>query len=133
MRSNRSRSAQPGLAEGVTIHVQRTLRGRWEVVVPGRRKGIVCDTLDEARRVAYLAVAHTRACELIVHDARHRVIHQELIAGHQTSGTNSSHRGRQPEPRQAARSIGAWRPASLRSRRPPPTRSKQPTTRQGGQ
>jgi hypothetical protein len=133
MRSDTSPSTPAGPAARVTIRVQRTLRGRWEVVVPGRRKGIICDTLDEARRVAYLAVAHARPCELIVYDARHRVVHQELIAGHQTASSSSPHRGKQPKPSLAAPAISPRRLASLRSRRAPPARSKPPTTRQGGQ
>jgi hypothetical protein len=134
MRSDTSGSAQAGpAATRVTIRVQRTVRGRWEVAVPGRRKGIICDTLDEARRVAYLAVARTRPCELIVHDAYHRVIHQELIAGHQTPPSNPPGRGKQPEPKTAAPPVSPWRLASLRGRRPPSARSKSPTTRQGGQ
>jgi hypothetical protein len=133
MGSNTSQRAQSGSAAQVTIRVQRTLRGRWEVVVPGRRKGIICDTLDEARRVGYLAVAHARPCELIVQDAHHRVVHQELIAGHQTRSGNARRRGRQPAPRPAATAISRRRLASLRSRRAPPARSKPPTTPQGGQ
>jgi len=36
------------------------------------------------------SVAHARPCELIVHDAYHRVLHRELIDGHQTEATSSS-------------------------------------------
>lgn len=132
MRSETGRSTQLGPATRVTIRVQRTPLGRWEVLVPGRRKGIICDTLDEARRVAYLAVAHKRPCELIVHDALHRVVHQELIAGHQTASSSSPHYGKQPEPKLAAPPINPRCLASLGTRRPPPTRSRQPT-HQGGQ
>jgi hypothetical protein len=88
MRADSSGSARAGSTAWVTIRVQRTPRGRWEVAVPGRRKGVVRDTLDDARRVAYLAVAHTRPCALIVHDAEHRVIHQALIPGHRTPPSN---------------------------------------------
>ena len=132
MRSDTSGSARAGSAAWVTIRVQRTPRGRWEVAVPGRRKGIIRDTLDEARRVAYLAVAHTRRCELIVHDADHRVMHQELIPGQRTAPSNSPHRGKQREPKTAAPPISGRRLASF-TRRQPPARSKQPTTPQGGQ
>ena len=84
MRHEAAQSAGNGPCEPVTIRVQRTLRGRWEVILLGRHKGITCETLDEARRVAYLAVAHTHPCELIVHDAYYRVIHREVIDGHDT-------------------------------------------------
>lgn len=66
---------------GVTVQVRHTLRGRWEVVVSDARRGIMCETLDDARRIAYLAVAHARPCELIVLDAYHRVTQRELIEG----------------------------------------------------
>jgi hypothetical protein len=129
MRSDTTRGTPAGPAAPVTIRVQRTLRGRWEVVVPGRRRGIICDTLNEARRVAYLAVAHTRPCELIVHDAHHRVVHRELIAGQQTQSSNPPHRSKQPDAKPAAPPISPRRLGSLRSRRPPSGRSKKATTR----
>jgi hypothetical protein len=65
----------------VTVCVQHESRGTWEVVVPGRRPGISCETLDDARRIAYLSVAHAHRCELIVRDARERVLYRELIEG----------------------------------------------------
>ena len=67
--------------------MQRILHGRWKVVPSDRRERITCETFDDARRVAYLAVAHTRPCELIVRDAYHRVIHRELIDGAQAAQT----------------------------------------------
>jgi len=72
-----------GSSDPITVVVKRTLRGRWEVVLPGRRTGITCETLDDARRMAYLSLAHGRPCELIVRDAYHRVLSRELIDGHQ--------------------------------------------------
>ena len=49
--------------------------------MPDQRERVMCETLDDARRVAYLCAAHARPCELIVRDAYHRVIHHELING----------------------------------------------------
>lgn len=69
-------------ADTVTISVHRILRGRWEVLLSGRREPITCETLDEAKRVAYLTVVQSHPCELVVHDAYHRVIDRELIDGH---------------------------------------------------
>jgi hypothetical protein len=69
----------------LVICIQRTVRGRWKVLGVGRRETIVCQTLDDARRVAYLAVAHAHPCELIVRDAHHRVVRRELIAGREGS------------------------------------------------
>ena len=68
-------------AERVAVRVRRTFRGQWEVTLAGRSNGVPCQTLDEARRVAYMSAAHTGACELIVYDAYHRVVEHELIAG----------------------------------------------------
>jgi hypothetical protein len=43
-----------------------------------------CETLDEARRVAYRQAAECLPCELVVHDAYHRVIvDEQLSAPHQ--------------------------------------------------
>jgi len=81
--------------------MQRTLRGRWRVVLPNHRRGIMCETLDDARRVAYLAVAHTRPCELVVRHAYHRVIHRELIDGHQPQPADA-----QPPPEMAVGAAG---------------------------
>jgi hypothetical protein len=148
MRADQSKIASSGRPAGlVAIRVQRTLRGRWEVAVPGQRKGITCETLDEARRVAYLTVAHTRSCELIVHDAYHRVLDRELIDGHQIPPASSAPHAEQAGPRPAVpdrtegpRPGGTPAPSSKRRRRAPPKRRRppsvapeQPTDDQGGQ
>lgn len=101
---------------GVTVQVRHTLRGRWEVVVSDARRGIMCETLEDARRIAYLAVAHTRPCELIVRDAYHRVIQRELIEGREQATARPRDAGRPRE-----------RGASRRSRRRP--RGAHPETR----
>jgi hypothetical protein len=102
MRADQPKIAPAGRPAGlVAIRVQRTLRGRWEVAVPGQRKRITCETLDEARRVAYVTVAHTRPCELIVHDAYHRVLDRELIDGSQIPLASSAPHAEQPGPRPA--------------------------------
>jgi len=66
----------------ITVRVDRNGRGAWEVAMPGQREPVTCETLDDARRVAYLCVAHTRPCELIVCDAYHRMLRHEFINGH---------------------------------------------------
>jgi hypothetical protein len=66
--------------------VQRHPRGDWEIVIPGRRGGLVCETLDDARRIAYLSVAHAHDCELIIRDAYNRVLARELISDDAVSG-----------------------------------------------
>jgi hypothetical protein len=50
----------------------------WELALPGRERHITCETLEDARRIAYLCCAHVRPCELIVHEGRDR-LHTELI------------------------------------------------------
>ena len=132
MRSDGDGSAQASPAGSVTVRAQRTLRGRWEVLLPGRRGGITCETLDEAQRVAYLAVAHTRPCELIVRDAYHRVIHHELIDGHRIQPTSAQGSAEQGNPMRAARPMSGRRRARPRSRRSPSAAPKQPAHK-GGQ
>jgi hypothetical protein len=64
------------------VRVDRTGRGGWEVAMPDQRERVTCETLEDARRVAYLCAAHGRPCELIVCDAYDRILHHELINGH---------------------------------------------------
>ena len=64
----------------ITLRVERNARGQWLVAVPDRER-IVCQTLDDARRAAYLFAPRAGTCELIVHDACHRVLCRELVNG----------------------------------------------------
>lgn len=66
-------------APRVTVSVQHQAGGRWEVAGPDQQRRIACETLDDARRIAYLAVAHTHGCELIVRDAYNRILEHALI------------------------------------------------------
>lgn len=65
----------------IVVCVVHHPRGRWEIVAPNRRGRISCETLDDARRIAYLSIPRGRDCELIVRDAYHRVLEHELIDG----------------------------------------------------
>ena len=78
----------------VTVRVDRTRLGAWEVAMPDERELVTCETLEDAERVAYLCAARVRPCELIVCDAYHRVLHRVLIDGHDTAGAG----GRGDEP-----------------------------------
>lgn len=69
------------VADPVTVCVEHSERGNWEVELPDHDR-VSCETLEDARRVALLCAAHTRPCEVIVHDAYHRVLQRELINGH---------------------------------------------------
>ena len=66
----------------VTVRVDRTRLGAWEVAMPDGREPVTCETLEDAERVAYLCAARRRPCDLIVCDAYHRVLHWVLIDGH---------------------------------------------------
>ena len=89
MGSDAGWDAQAYRADPIVVRVQHALGGRWEVVLPDRRRGITCETLDEARRIAYLAVTRVRPCELIVRDAYHRVAHREVINARENRPTTA--------------------------------------------
>ena len=69
----------------LTVRVLLNARGQWEVVLPGRRRPLRCRDLDEAQRVAYVFAERSRPCEVVVHDAYHRVVRRDLINGHRPS------------------------------------------------
>jgi hypothetical protein len=64
---------------GQTVCVDRDWRGLWEVSLPGGCISVPCETLDDARRLAYVHAVRSRPCELVVRDAYHRVIDHEII------------------------------------------------------
>ena len=66
----------------LTVRVLLNAQGQWEVVLPGRRRPLRCRDLDEAQRVAYVFAERSRPCEVVVHDAYHRVVRRDLINGH---------------------------------------------------
>jgi hypothetical protein len=72
------------------INVGRRGRGGWEVAVPGRSERLICETLDGATRAGHRSAADLGACELIVHDAYHRVVQHERLDGRDGSGAVSS-------------------------------------------
>ena len=43
----------------VTVRVDRTGRGAWEVAMPSQRERVTCETLEDVRRVAYLSPARS--------------------------------------------------------------------------
>jgi hypothetical protein len=63
----------------IRIRIEDNGRGAWEVSMPDDGRTIVCETLEDARRAAFLAAAHGHACELIVRDADHHLVQRELI------------------------------------------------------
>jgi hypothetical protein len=70
----------------LTVRVVLNPRGLWEVVLPGRRRPFTCQSLEEAERVAYRLAVRRRPCEIVVHDAYHRVLLREVINGSPPSG-----------------------------------------------
>ena len=68
------------LRDPLAVRVDRNGRGEWG------REPVTCETLDDARRVAYLCAAHRRPCEPIVCDAYHRVLDHEFINGRAAEG-----------------------------------------------
>lgn len=66
----------------ITVRVLLNARAQWEVLLPNRRRPLRCRDLDEAERVAYVFAEGSRPCEVLVHDAYHRVVRRDLINGH---------------------------------------------------
>lgn len=79
-------SGDGGKSAPIQVCVVHHPLGRWEVVSLTGRSGIPCETLEDARRIAYLSVAHGGDCELIVRDAYHRVVEHGLIRGNSAAG-----------------------------------------------
>lgn len=88
---------RPAHGDMVTVLVERDEHGGWSVALPERQ--VTCETLDDARRIAYLCVAHTRPCELIVRDAYHRVLHRELIDGDHPARLGARSAPSRPQPK----------------------------------
>ena len=72
-------------------------RGGWEIELPDQREPVTCETLEDARRMAYLCAARRHPCELVVHDAYHRVLHHELIAREGDRGAHAPPAGGGPQ------------------------------------
>jgi hypothetical protein len=62
-----------------TVSVDFSPHVGWEIELPDQSERIACETLEEARRVAYMCAARRRPCELIVHNAYHRLIELQLV------------------------------------------------------
>ena len=63
----------------VNVACQRS--GVWVVELPDRPEPIECQTLDDARQIAYKCAASLHPCELVVRDAYHRVLDRQFIEG----------------------------------------------------
>lgn len=86
----------------VIVRVEHDGRGGWQVALPNRDR-ITCRTLDQARREAHVFAERTELCELIVHDAYHRVLSRELVNPDLGATAASSERRTFSDPPNAAR------------------------------
>jgi hypothetical protein len=74
--------ARPSASEQpTTVRVEHSPNGLWEVELPDRDARVACETFNDALRIGYLCAAHARPCELVVHDAYHRVVQRRVISG----------------------------------------------------
>lgn len=83
------------LTARVTLRVEHNGRGGWQVAAPNRDR-ITCQTLADACRAAYASAAPAQRCEVIVHDAYHRVLARELVnadPGATAAGQRAEHSG----------------------------------------
>jgi hypothetical protein len=61
------------------VRVDPNASGDWEIALPDQSGRLTCETVDEASRVGYLCATRRRPCELVVCDADHHVLYQDLI------------------------------------------------------
>lgn len=66
-------------AKPLMVNVDHNARGGWAFALSDSGDRVECETLEDARRLAYLCAASRRPCELIVRDAYHRVLHREVV------------------------------------------------------
>lgn len=64
-----------------TVSVRHRVHGDWQVTLPDDLRPVICETLQEAQRIAHLCAEQRSPCELIVQDAYQRIIHREVIIG----------------------------------------------------
>jgi hypothetical protein len=67
-------------ADMLIVEVKPDPRGRWGVALSGPGAGTSCETLEDARRLAYAKAAQRLPCELVVQDAYHRVIERRRFS-----------------------------------------------------
>jgi hypothetical protein len=55
--------------DAISVRVEHSQRGGWEIALPGQSSRLRCATLQQARDAASAYAARAGACELVVHDA----------------------------------------------------------------
>ena len=93
----------PMIAEGA-VNVEYNHHGAWKIGLPDGEP-LVCETLQEALRMAYLFAVKRSPCELTVHDAYHRLILHRVIDADDRSGASLS--SPVPSPAKAASAVFA--------------------------
>lgn len=71
------------------IQIQRRRGNEWEVSIPSRHEQLICNSFQEAARRGYQLAAGEADCEMLVHDAYHRVVRRERLRGAKTERTVS--------------------------------------------
>lgn len=66
--------------DSLTVRVDFSGRDGWAIVLPEESERVTCDTLEDARRVAYTWAQDRSPCEVVVCDAYHRVLYREVVA-----------------------------------------------------
>jgi hypothetical protein len=66
-------------AASPVIYVELNGHGAWKVVLPEPGRRVTCQTLEDARRMAYQCAQRRRPCQVVVRDGYHRVLQHELI------------------------------------------------------
>ncbi|MGP0053799.1 MAG: hypothetical protein ACLPZR_33865 [Solirubrobacteraceae bacterium] len=61
------------------VRIDRRSRGGWEIEFADEPEQVVCRTLAHAKQVAYRYASHGSPCEMIVHDAYHRVSSRQTL------------------------------------------------------
>ena len=69
------------------MRINRNTSGMWEVELPDQDARVRWETLDDARRVAYLYAACKRPCDLIVRDSYDQVVRHEHVTEDRDSGS----------------------------------------------
>lgn len=62
-----------------TVRIDRRSRGGWEIEFADEPEHVICRTLADAERVAYRYASDGAPCEIIVHDAYHRVMSRQTL------------------------------------------------------
>jgi hypothetical protein len=67
----------PDTSHHSTIRVDFNGHDGWAVALSDPDAQFTCETLDDARRIAFVQAAQRPRCELVICDAYHRVLERE--------------------------------------------------------